>query len=376
MNALEGVRILDLSGKLTSSLATMYLCSYGAEVVKVEPPEGDPARKWEPMINGESVYFHYLNSGKKSIVIDYRTPEGAETVKKLAKGFDVICLDLAPADIEKLGLTYEDFREANEKIIYSSYSYFGDNGPYRDRPASSLVVQALGVAMDMTGFPGEEPVHLAPSVAEHYAAGYIASGIVMALLDRNRRGIGQKLDVALLDSIFSCIEAAPAALTKDEVQRRKGNDDPTCAPYDSYKTNDGYVAVGVATQSQWVAFCEALGFDDFLADEVLMDPASRLGTYKTNLLPRLAEKLEKMSKFDVEAKARTRGVPCGAVLSIDEVMAMPNTLENRYIDKVSSGKFGEIVYPMIPFTLSLTPAKDFTDAADLGADTEAVMAQI
>ena len=372
MKALEGVKIIDMSTKLTSSLATMYLCQYGAEVIKIEPPEGDPARKWDPIKNGESVYFNYLNSGKKSVIVDYRAVKGVEILKALVKDADVFCIDLTPAEAEKYGLTYDDIREANKDIIYSSYSYMGYTGPEKDRPASSLVVQAMSVAMDMTGFKGEEPVHVGPSVAEHYAAGYIASGIVMALIDKKNRGIGQQLDVSLLDSIFSCIEAAPAALTVGEIQRRKGNEDPTCAPYDSYKTNDGYVAVGVATQAQWVAFCEALGFDDFLADDELMDPAKRLAGYETNLKPRLAEKLEKMSKFDVEAKARTRGVPCGAVLRVDEVLRMPNTIENRYMDKFESGKFGTLDYPMLPFTLSVTPAGDFKDAPSLDEDADLV----
>ena len=368
MGALEGIKILDLTRKLTCSLATMYLAAYGAEVVKVETPEGDPARKWEPIVNGESVYFNYLNSNKKSIVIDYETSEGQELIRKLAKNYDVFCIDLEPKKREAYGLAYEDIKVIRDDIIYASYSYFGDNGPYKDRPGSSLTVHAKGVAMDMTGIPGEEPIHLAPSVAEHYAAAYYATGIVMAALDRIKKGTGQKVDISLLDSIFSVIEAAPAACsTIGEIQRRKGNDDPTCAPYDTFETNDGYVTIGVATQTQWINFCEAMGFDDFLKDPVLMDPAQRLATYRENLQIRLGEKLKKMSKFEVEAKARTKGVPCGAVLKINEISEMPNTIENNYIGKVHSELLGDIDYPMIPFVLSKSKAKPFTDAPAMGS---------
>ncbi len=376
MKALENVKILDLSEKLTVSLATMYLSGYGAEVTKVERPgKGDAARGWAPVKEEKSLYFNYLNSGKKSVSLDITTKEGAEIFKKLIPLFDVVCVDKEAGYMERLGLGYEDLKKIKADIIYAAYSYYGETGPYKNKPASSLTAQAKGVAMDMTGVHNEYPVQSAPSIAEHYSAAYIASGIVMALIDKNIRGIGQKVDIALLDSIYSCIEAAPAAYsTVGEIHKRKGNFDPSCAPYDTFETADGYVAIGVATQQQWLSFCDALGFEDLKEDPRFADNEKRRGDYMTGLRPILAEKLIHYNKLDVEKKCRAKGIPCCAVLTVPEITDLPNTLENGYMITAESKTFGHLHYPSIPFALHETPAAPFEDAPSLGSDTEAVLA--
>lgn len=376
MKALENVKILDLSEKLTVSLATMYLSGYGAEVTKVERPgKGDAARGWAPVKEEKSLYFNYLNSGKKSVSLDITTKEGAEIFKKLIPLFDVVCVDKEAGYMERLGLGYEDLKKIKADIIYAAYSYYGETGPYKNKPASSLTAQAKGVAMDMTGVHNEYPVQSAPSIAEHYSAAYIASGIVMALIDKNIRGIGQKVDIALLDSIYSCIEAAPAAYsTVGEIHKRKGNFDPSCAPYDTFETADGYVAIGVATQQQWLNFCDALGFEDLKEDPRFADNEKRRGDYMTGLRPILAEKLIHYNKLDVEKKCRAKGIPCCAVLTVPEITDLPNTLENGYMITAESKTFGHLRYPSIPFALHETPAAPFEDAPSLGSDTEAVLA--
>lgn len=371
MNALENIKILDLSEKLTISLGTLYLSSYGAEVTKVERPNGgDKARTWEPIKNGGSLYFNYLNSGKKSISLDITTSEGKEILKKLLPFYDVICVGTEAGYMESLGLGYEDLKAIKPDIIYASYSYYGETGPYKNKPASSLTAQANGVAMDMTGVHNQYPVQSAPSIAEHYSAAYFATGIVMALIDKNTRGIGQKVDIALLDSIYSCIEAAPAAYsTVGEVHKRKGNFDPSCAPYDTFQTSDGYVAVGVATQNQWEKFCDVLEFKDLKEDPRFIDNEGRRTDYMKVLRPIIAKRLSAYTKTEVENKCRTQGIPCCAVLTIPEITDLPNTLENGYMVSVDSEKYGTLHYPSIPFVLSDTKAKSFTDGPALGKDT-------
>lgn len=375
MKALENVKILDLSEKLTVSLATMYLSGYGAEVTKVEQPGiGDRARVWAPVKEEKSIYFNYLNSGKKSLSLDIATKEGAEIFKKLVPFFDVICVDKEAGYMESLGLGYEDLKKIKEDIIYGSYSYYGETGPYKNKPASSLTAQAKGVAMDMTGMHEQYPVQSAPSIAEHYSAAYIATGIVMALIDKNIRGIGQKVDIALLDSIYSCIEAAPAAYsTVGEIHKRKGNFDPSCAPYDTFETEDGYVAIGVATQQQWLNFCDALDMQDLKEDPRFDDNEKRRADYMNHLRPILAERIIQYKKMDVEKKCRKQGIPCCAVLTIPEITDLPNTLENGYMTTAESEAFGTLKYPSIPFMLRDTPAVPFEDAPALGSDTEALL---
>ncbi len=378
MLALDNIKILDLSEKLTVSLATMYLSSYGAEVTKIERPDGgDRARQWEPMKDGSSLYFNYLNSAKKSVTLDITTKEGAEILKKMIPYYDVICLSAQAGQMEEMGIGYEDLKAIKPDLIYAVYSYFGQTGPDKNKPASSLTAQAKGVAMDMTGVHGEYPVQSAPSIAEHYSAAYLATGVVMALIDKNIRGVGQKIDISLTDSIYSCIEAAPAAYsTVGEVHKRKGNFDPSCAPYDTFETSDGYGAIGVATQKQWEKFCDVLQLDDLKEDPRFIDNEGRRTDYMDVLRPILAERLIAYTKTEIENRCRTQGIPCCAVLTIPEITDLPNTLENGYMISTMSEKFGPLRYPSVPFVLSQTKAVPFSDAPELGSDTAECMKQI
>ena len=174
----------------------------------------------------------------------------------------------------------------------------------------------------------------------------------------------------LLDAIYSCIEAAPAAYSSvGEVHKRKGNFDPSCAPYDTFETSDGYVAIGVATQAQWEKFCEAMDLQALAADERFKDNEGRRTDYLDVLRPLLAKELIGYTKTDIENKCRKLGIPCCAVLTIPEITDLPFTLENGYMTEYDSEKFGKLKYPTIPFALSETPAEAFADAPELGADT-------
>lgn len=192
-------------------------------MTKVERPDGgDKARSWELINKGDSLYFNHLNRGKKSIILDITTAEGTEILAKLHPFYNVICVGAEAGYVEPLGLGY-----GKPDIIYASYSYYsyyGETGSYKNKPVSSLTAQAKGVAMDMTGVHNAYSVQSEPSIAEHDSAAYFATRIVMDLIDWNIRGIGQKVDIALLDSIYSCIEEVPAAFsTVREAHKRKGN---------------------------------------------------------------------------------------------------------------------------------------------------------
>lgn len=377
MMPLEDIKILDLSNGLTCSLATMYLTSFGAEVTKLEKPEsGDSARKWSPSKDEESYYFNYLNSGKKSITVDIEKEEGQKIFKKILPMFDVVCVNSTPGKMEALGLGYEQLKEIKEDIIYASCTPFGLEGPLSCKPAASLTAQAFGVAMDMTGVVDGYPVSSAPALTEHYAAGYLAAGILLAVIDKQTKGIGQVVDISLQDSIFSCIETAPsAASTVGEVQTRKGNFDPSCAPYDSFKTNDGYVTIGVATQAQWEKFCDAMDIGYLKEDPRFLTNEQRCDDYPDSLRAVLAEILENMSKFDIENKCRAQGIPCCAVLAVDEITDMPNTVENGFVLSKESVKLGNVKFPSLPFSLSETPSKVFADAPELGENTDEILKQ-
>ncbi len=372
MKALDDIKILDLSSGLPSSLALMYLTSFGAEVTRMESPErGDSARSWSPAKNGCSYYYNYLNSGKKSITLNLESPEGQEIFRKILPKFDVICVSSQPGWMEERGLGYENLKLLKSDLIYASCTPYGLKGPHAAKAASSLTVQALGVAMDMTGVQHGYPVSCRPELMEHYAAGYLAAGILLAVIERKNSGKGQIVDISLQDSVFSCIETAPVAVgTIGEIQTRKGNFDPSCAPYDSFRTKDGYVTIGVATQAQWEKFCAVMKFDSLLEVQRFATNELRCRDYLTELRPVLAEKLINWSKFDVEERCRSKGVPCCAVLAVDEISDMPNTVENGFIIEKESKMLGFMKFPSLPFKLSKTPAEVFTDFAERGADTD------
>lgn len=374
MLPLKNIRILDLSEGLVCSLATLYLSRFGAEVTKVENPDGDPVRRWGPWKGVESLYFQYLNGGKQSIVLNLETEAGREQFKRLLPRYDVLCVNDSEGRLEALGLGYEALKVVNPDLIYAVYSYFGSEGPMRNRPGSSLVVQALGVAMDMTGVVGGPPIQSAPSIAEHYAAGYLATGMLFALIHKAQQGGGQRIDISLQDSIFSCIEAAPAACsTVGEIHTRKGNFDPSCAPYDTFAVADGYVAVGVATQQQWEKFCDVLGFEDLKSDPRFLTNEDRRTDYLEVLRPVLEARMRGMGKLEVESKCREQGIPCGAVLTVAEITDMPNTAENGFLQTWEDPEAGTVRAPELPFALSEDSARPHEKAPALGEHTQAVL---
>ena len=374
MQVLEDVKVLDFSDKYAGSLATMYLADYGAEVINVEPKEGSFFRSWGPFKNGKSLTDNYLNSGKKSITVDIETREGQELIKKILPEFDVVSTTFSKDYMEKIGLSYETLREIKEDIIYAACTDFGYQGTDINRPSSSLIVQARGVAMDMSGFEEGLPVQCAPAVAEQYSAGFLATSIVMAVIDKYKRGIGQQIDISMQDAIFSAIETAPvcASLT-GEILTRKDNFEMSCAPYDSFKTTDGYVAIGVATDSQWFKCCQAMGWEDLKNDEKFSDNEKRTKDYKNVLRPLVAERVMGLKKGDVVDKLSKEGVPCSIVTNIAEVTDMENTKLNNYLVEVESKELGKITRPNLPFTLFGTPAKIHSDVAKIGEHTEGIL---
>lgn len=225
--------------------------------------------------------------------------------------------------------------------------------------------------MDMTGMPGGYPVQSGPSIPEHYAAGYLATAMTLALIDREKRGVGQLVDISLQDAMYSCIEAAPVAYsTIGEVQSRKGNDDPSCAPYDTFQTADGYLAVGCAAQDHWERFCDALGFDDLKNDPLCATNDDRVANYASYLRPALAERLLRWEKFDAEKRCRDAKIPCCAVLDVREIVDAENTRVCGFLQQQ-----GDFCFPSMPVILAETPPTYSERVPALGADNDAILSE-
>lgn len=236
---LQDIKVLDLTWVYAGPFATMLLADLGAEVIKVEgPPNGDWTRVIPPFKNGQSGYFYMLNRRKKSIAIDLKQQKGIELFLDLVEHFDVLTENFKAGTLDKLGLGYEQVKEVNPKIIYASITGFGSSGPYSDMPCVDPVAQAMGGLMSVTGFPGQ-PIKTGPAVADSLSGMYLALGIVSALRLREKTGTGTKLEVSMMDSVFSVLEESVirASITGSALPAR-GNTDPLGAPWDTFKTKD------------------------------------------------------------------------------------------------------------------------------------------
>ena len=355
---LAGVKVLDLTWVYAGPFSTLILADLGAEVVKVEgPPFGDYTRIFPPMRNGASGYFYMLNRGKKSVALNLKTQEGKQLFLELCKKFDVVTENFVTGTMEKLGLGYEVISQANPRIIYASISGFGSFGPYSHLPCVDPVAQAMGGLMSMTGYPGMPPLKTGPAIADSLAGLYLAVGILAALRLRDRTGQGQKLEVAMMDSVFSVLEESVirASMTGNALPSR-GNTDPLGAPWDAFPTKDG----------KWVMVC-SLGSDRF--DKIFRhigrdDIADKYQGDNEEVVEARSRDLEYINQaFAAWTKTQTAqelkefllsmSIPCGEVKDVVELLEDPHLKARNMVFDVKHPKLGEVKsfnLPVVFFT--------------------------
>ena len=378
MKALEGIRIIDLTYGHGGSLATMTLADHGAEVIKIEPPAGgDRARSWAPVKNGGSGYFAYLNRGKKSVALDLDTEEGKEAAKAILKDADVLVENQPYGRMESLGLSYEDVKAIKPDMIYVSVTGYGRTGPKKDKKAIELTMQASGGLMSRTGFTDGDSVKAGPEMAHQAAGLYAANAIVMALIVREKTGEGQQIDVAMNDAIYSLMEGNPITYAMEgKIGPKLGNGDPTAAPYDTFETNDGFVALGTSSDPQWLKTCDALGMDELKARPEYLKNADRVRIYFSG--PKMREEVtsytSKLSKFECQDRMWELNQPCGAVYSIGEAMEGEQVKARNMLTTVYDDNIGEeIQVPGVVIRLESTPGSIDKGSPVLGQDTAAVL---
>ena len=295
MKPLEGIKVVDFTQAHAGSLCTMLLSDFGAEVIKIERPGvGDLARYWAPFKDGNSAYYTFLNRGKKSIGLNTASEEGRKIALDLIKDADVVCENFKYGSMERMGLDYETVKKVNPSVIYASLNGFGQTGPLKETIGLDLQLQAMSGIMDRTGFPDGPPTKAGPAVGDHLSGTYMAAAVNLSLINRKKTGEGQRIDIAILDCLFSILEAAPItyALT-GKVPQRVGNSYPSISPYDTIKAQDGYVSLGISTDNQWIRFCDALGMDDLKADEKYKTNESRDDNYESGLTNQVLRKPSK-----------------------------------------------------------------------------------
>ncbi|MBA7561826.1 Acetyl-CoA:oxalate CoA-transferase [subsurface metagenome] len=373
---LEGIRVLAATQALFGPFATMLMSDLGAEVIKVERPVvGDMARGNGPFVKGVSTYFASINRGKKSVVLDLTKEQGREIFLKLAEKSDVLVENFLPGTMRKLGLDYETVKQHNPKIIYAEGSGFGQHGPYAQKPAFDLIVQAMGGVMSITGEPDGSPVRPGVSYGDIAAALFLCIATLAALHARDVSGQGQLIDVAMLDCQVAVLENAFVRyLNTGEIPRALGTRHPVVTPFQVFATEDGYIAISIMGR-KWPLFCAAIDRIDIMDDPKFETGWLRTQNYQA-LEPILAGAIKARTTGEWITELENAGIPCGPVNTIDQVAADPQVAARDMFIELHHPKAGDLKAVNTPFKFSETPCRVTPTIPDLGEHTEEVLGHL
>lgn len=376
---LDGVRVLDLTWVLAGPFASMVLCDLGADVIKVERrPIGDVARATGPFVNGESCYFFSINRGKRSITLDLKSERGRELFLRLVEKVDVVMENFTPGTMEALGLGYNVLKERNPRVIYAATSGFGQTGPERLRPALDVVVQGMGGIMSITGEPGGRPVRPGASLGDITGGLFTVIGVLAALHERERSGLGQMVDVSMLDCQIAVLENAFVRyFATGEVPKPLGTRHPLATPFQAFPTKDGYIVLALSwgVESQWELLLVKIGREDLIDDPRFDSPQAR-NEHHAELEPILSEALQRKTTAEWVREFDSIGVPCGPLNDIAQSAAQPQVKAREMLIPVRHPKIGEMPLPNTPVKLSRTPGGIKGPSPELGQHTVEVLSEL
>ena len=328
MSPLSGVRVVELARILAGPWIGQTLADLGADVVKVESPEGDDTRRWGPPFidaDGErsAAYFHACNRGKRSIVADFATERGREIVRRLAARSDVLIENFKVGGLKKFGLDYESLRDVNPRLVYCSVTGFGQTGPYAERAGYDFLIQGMSGYMDITGDPDGEPQKVGVAVSDLFTGLYGVIAVQAALIARERTGRGQRIDLALLDTMGAMLaNQAMNYLAWGVSPRRMGNVHPNIAPYQTFPVADGWVIVAVGNDAQFARLCTVLGLDALAADVRFATNAARVAR-QAELARELADRTRRWRRDELIAVLEQAVVPAGPINTVADLFADP-----------------------------------------------------
>ena len=375
---LDGISVVDFSQILAGPFCTMLLADMGAEVIKVERPNGgdDTRRFGPPFINGEGAAFLTLNRNKRSIVLDMKNEQGVEIAKKLVADADVLVQNFRPGVLERLGLGYEAVKAINPAMLYCTISGFGVTGPYKAKGGFDLVAQGMSGLMSITGFPGSPPVKVGVPIADFNTGLYSAYAVLSAYIHRLKTGKGQHIDVSLMESAiaYTLYESATYFAT-GEVSGPLGSAHRMIAPYQAFATSDGHVNIGAANQANWERMCKAIGREELLEDERFATNADRMAHIEglTEIMEGTfaSRKTEEWVAILEEAR-----VPCGPIYDIQQVYADPQVKAREMEVEIDHPVAGRIKNIGVPVKLSDTPGSIRVAAPMLGQHTDEILGEL
>jgi formyl-CoA transferase len=374
---LDGVRVLELANYMAGPFAGMILADLGAEVIKVENPQGgDFSRQTAPFLQGESAGFIALNRNKKSITLNLKAERGRALFLELVKTADVLIENFRPGTMHDLGIDYDVLEQTNPRLIYSSASAFGQTGPYSQRAGLDLILQGMSGLMSITGEPDRPPVKVGVPIADLTTALFGAVSILAALRVRDRTGQGQQIDLSLFESAIALeVWETSSYFASGEVPEPLGSAHRVSAPYQAVRTSDGYITIGATSPRNWTAFCAALGLEHLEHDERFATVSARRQRYQE-----LAALIEEVTRGQPSQhwyrRLEKAGVPCGILNRIDQVVSDEQVAARDFVLDLPHTTLGSVRVTGSPMRLSRTPVRLERAGPVLGEHTLEVLCQL
>jgi len=377
MPPLDGLKVVDLTRVLAGPFCAMLLGDMGADVIKVEEPQlGDDARGWAPNVGSWSAYFLGVNRSKRSLALDLKSPQATEILRRLLAEADVFIENFKPGSLDKLGFGYDAMHALNPRLVYCSITGYGLNGPRRHLSGYDPVVQAESGFMDITGTPDGPPVRTGIATSDYLAGLYAFGGILLALRHRDRTGRGQRVDIALFDSVLSTLSMPVGVLqATGRAPTRMGNDHVAIAPYETLRAKDGMLMIAAGNPRLWKQLCEAVG-----VGHLVDDPRFTSNTDRVRNRSALKSELEKaFSPYGVDELVEIlnkASVPCGRVRTIAEAIEDPQIEPRQMLLTFDDPELKGFRVLGNPIKLSDSPAKPTRRPPRLGEHTTEILKEL
>jgi len=376
MQPLQNIRVLDLSRVLAGPYCTMVLGDLGAEVIKVEPPEGDETRGWgPPFAGGESAYYLCVNRNKRGMVVDLKTEAGRNILRELALQSDVLVENFRPGTLKKFGLDFETLHEIHPRLVYCSISGFGQTGTLRDKPGYDFMIQAMGGIMSVTGEPEGDPMKVGVAVADLFAGQNAVISILSALQARMLTGEGQLIDIALFDSQLGWLaNVASNFLISGKNPKRYGNAHANIVPYQSFQASDGWFVVAVGNDKQFEALCGVIEMPELSSNSKFATNSARVEN-REELISILKPIF--MEKTVDEWLALIGGhFPCGPINNLEQVFSMPHVQDREMLVEMEHPTIGALPLVGSPLKMGGTPVEYRLPPPLMGEHTKEILTSL
>jgi crotonobetainyl-CoA:carnitine CoA-transferase CaiB-like acyl-CoA transferase len=373
---LDGLKVVELARILAGPWAGQTLSDLGAEVIKVESFEGDDTRQWGPpfVINGDdnsASYFHSCNRGKKSICVDFKSNDGQKTIKKLISEADILIENFKVGGLLKYGLDFNSLSKINPKLIYCSITGFGQTGPYSHRAGYDYIIQGMSGLMSITGEPDGQPQKMGVAVTDILTGLYGVTAILSAIIQRDKTGRGQHIDLALLD-VATSVTANQAMnyLTTGTVPKRMGNGHQNLAPYQVFDCNDGHIIIATGNDAQYQRLCAVLELDEMASNKLFLKNADRLEN-RVALIEILNTETKKRTKESLLESCESQGIPAGPINDLSEVFEDPQVIFRGLVKEIDN-----IPTVASPFNFSDSSMNITNLSPKLGEHTDEILASL